>query len=241
MIYHNGADVNLAGNYATLRAVNVNGTHECLRLALTHRVKPTHIVSSFSVFASHDKRAGDLVTETDPLPSFAHLQNGYAKTKWVCELMVAEARRRGLPVNIYRPGNITGHSVTGAANTNDIMHTLMLGILHVGSVPEINIQIDLTPVDFVADAIVHISRKQACLDNEFNLLNHKPLKLHGMAKWLQANDFAIRVSSLREWRAASGRVGRQRSRRSGWTAVGSTGRRRQRKRRLYSARVPDRL
>ncbi len=202
VVYHNGADVNLAGNYATLRAVNVNGTHECLRLALTHRVKPTHVVSSYSVHASHEKKVGDVVTEAEPLPPFSLLQNGYAKTKWVCETMVAEARRRGLPVSIYRPGNITGHSETGAANTNDIMHTLMLGILHVGSVPEVNIKIDLTPVDFVADSIVYISRKQECLGGEFNLLNHEPLSLHMMANWLQSNDFSIGVTSMSEWRAA---------------------------------------
>ena len=202
VVYHNGADVNLAGNYAMLRDVNVNGTHECLRMALTHRVKPTHVVSSYSVQASHDKQVGDVVTEANPLPGFSQLQNGYAKTKWVCETMVAEARRRGLPVTIYRPGNITGHSETGAANTNDIMHTLMLGILHVGSVPELNITVDLTPVNFVAESIVHLSRKQECLDDQFNLLNHEPLSLHMMAKWLQTNDFSIGVTTMGEWRDA---------------------------------------
>ena len=116
--------------------------------------------------------------------------------------MAEEARRRGLPVSIYRPGNITGHSTTGAANTNDIMHTLMLGVLHVGSVPDVDIKVDLTPVDYVADAIVHISQKEDCLGGEYNLLNDAPLRLKMMADWLQRSDMAVDVVTLREWRAA---------------------------------------
>ncbi len=202
VVYHNGADVNLAGSYGTLRNVNVNGTHETLRLAMTHRAKPTHIVSSYAVHASYDKQPGAIVVDSDPLPPFSHLQNGYAKTKWVSEQIVGEARRRGLPVSIYRPGNITGHSQTGAANTNDIMHTLMLGILHVGSVPDVDIKVDLTPVDYVANAIVHISRKEECLGGAYNLLNDQPLHLSMMAEWLKSADIGVEVVTLPEWRSA---------------------------------------
>ncbi|KAI9907451.1 hypothetical protein PsorP6_004739 [Peronosclerospora sorghi] len=50
-IVHNGADVNLVKLYAALKSVNVLGTQEVLRLAVTNglektRVKPVHYIST---------------------------------------------------------------------------------------------------------------------------------------------------------------------------------------------------
>jgi thioester reductase-like protein len=200
VIYHNGADVNLILGYRDLRGVNVCGSHEVLRLGLRNRVKPTHVVSSYAVHTSHDYEAGTHVSEDEPLPRFESLANGYSQTKWVVEQFVAEARRRGLPVTIYRPGNITGHSVTGDSNTGDIMHTLIAAMLHTGTIPETDLVVDLSPVDFVARAIVEISRKQDCLGATFHLMNHEPLRAGMMADWLRKMGLPIEPTSLSEWR-----------------------------------------
>ncbi len=200
VIYHNGADINIALPYARLRPVNVNGTHEVLRLALEDHFKPTHVVSSYAVHATRDRSTPTAITEDEPLPPFARLANGYSKSKWVVENLVAHARQLGLPVNIYRPGNITGNSLTGASNTGDVMHTLMLAMLHVGAVPETEAQIDLTPVDFVAGAIVEISLRAECQNGTFHLLNPHPLRVATMAKLMQRIDPAIDVVSLQNFR-----------------------------------------
>src|SRR5262249_17249187 len=49
VIYHNGAVVNLIYPYSQLRAANVGGTREILRLATKVRPKPMHYVSTFMV------------------------------------------------------------------------------------------------------------------------------------------------------------------------------------------------
>ena len=61
---------------------------------------------------------------------------------------------------------------------------MIRGVLHVGSVPSVDIKVDLTPVDFVAEGIVHLSQKPECLGREFNLLNREPLHLQMMAEWI---------------------------------------------------------
>ena len=114
--------------------------------------------------------------------------------------MIDRARAKGLPVSIYRPGNITGHSVSGASNTGDIMHTLVMAILHVGAIPEVELTVDLTPVDFVAGAIAQLSRQRSSLGGTYNLLNPTPLQVHGLATWLRNSEFNVDVVSLREWR-----------------------------------------
>jgi thioester reductase-like protein len=200
VVYHNGADINLTLDYSSLRAVNVFGTHEVLRFAFAERLKPTHVVSSYAVHASRDCELGKKITEETPLPRFDSLANGYSKTKWVTERMIERARALGLPVSIYRPGNITGHSISGASNTGDIMHTLVMAILHVGAIPDVELTVDLTPVDFVADSIVALSQKRECQGGTFNLLNPTPLHVSSMASWLRGSEFHVDVVPMREWR-----------------------------------------
>jgi thioester reductase-like protein len=200
VIIHNGADVNLASNYAALRDVNVSGSQEVIRLAMQTRLKPTHFVSSYSTVASKSSKRGNVVSDGAPLPKFDDLVNGYAQTKWVVERLVAQAQERGLPAVIYRPGNITGHSVTGVSNTGDIMHTMVLAILHVGAIPNTDVYVDLSPVDFVAGGIIELAMSAESLGKTYHLTNPQPLSLAAMAKWLNASGFDTETMSLGEWR-----------------------------------------
>ena len=38
---------------------------------------------------------------------------GYAQSKWVAEKLVRQAGERGIPHAIYRPGLVSGHSISG--------------------------------------------------------------------------------------------------------------------------------
>ncbi|EEY55125.1 L-aminoadipate-semialdehyde dehydrogenase, putative [Phytophthora infestans T30-4] len=109
-ILHNGADVNLVKPYSSLKSVNVLGTQEVLRLAVTNglaktRVKPVHYISTNGVFPS--TLSAPRYLETADLSELSdQLDNGYAQSKWVAEQMCHEAAHRGLPVSILRPGNM---------------------------------------------------------------------------------------------------------------------------------------
>src|SRR5581483_7736038 len=104
-VYHCGALVNFAYPYAALKAANVLGTQEVLRLACSGRTKVLHYVSSMMIFASAETAPGT-VREND-VPKTTRLYTGYAETKWVAERLVTSARSRGLPVCIYRSGTVT--------------------------------------------------------------------------------------------------------------------------------------
>jgi thioester reductase-like protein len=112
-IYHNAALINLVHPYSTLKAANVLGTQEVLRLASRVKVKPVHYISTLSVLtsASHAEVRG-----IQELYRFNHSQvpsGGYGQTKWVAEKLVATASDRGLPVSILQVGRVSGHSQTG--------------------------------------------------------------------------------------------------------------------------------
>jgi thioester reductase-like protein len=65
-IYHSAGRLNMALSYEQLKAVNVNGTREVLRLACTEYTRPVHFVSSIAVFFSDLNAGGPLLKESDP-------------------------------------------------------------------------------------------------------------------------------------------------------------------------------
>ena len=93
-IWHNGARVDHVLSYGRLRASNVRGTAEVLRLAATGRAKAVHFVST-NATCLPAVRSGK-VCEDAPLPSAtqlvdaqqqaaSHLVNGYVQSKWAAE------------------------------------------------------------------------------------------------------------------------------------------------------------
>ncbi|MEZ6033489.1 MAG: thioester reductase domain-containing protein [Planctomycetaceae bacterium] len=208
VIYHNGADVNLALPYASLRATNVGGVVEILKFAVASRTKAVHLVSTFTVHTTPDNR-GMVVTESDPLPPFTKLLYGYSQTKWVGEKLAQEARRRGIPVTIYRPGHITGDSRTGISNTSDLLHTIVLMCLQLGAAPLRDVELDVTPVDYVAQAIVQLSMQQESENSDFLLTNPIPMSTSKLMDWLSQSYPGLEFLPYEEWRARLLRFGEE--------------------------------
>ncbi|KAF2258350.1 linear gramicidin synthetase subunit C [Lojkania enalia] len=160
VIVHAAATVNLVYPYAALRGANVGGTREILRLA--SRCSATvQYVSTNGVLPPAPTREGwseDAILGIDEVPT--KIPDGYGQTKWVAEQLVLEAGRRGLPVRIHRAGTISGHSASGAANAWDLLSALFVESIHLGYFPDVEgWRAEMTPVDFVSRAIVHLSNQ----------------------------------------------------------------------------------
>jgi amino acid adenylation domain-containing protein/thioester reductase-like protein len=201
VIYHNGAVVNFVYPYSTLKAANVLGTHEVLRLACQARTKPLHYVSTLSVWGAPDRSQDTIFHEADDIETTGPLYGGYAQSKWVAEQLVTIARTRGLPVTIYRPGRVTGQSQTGVWNPNDLLCQIIKGWIQLESVPdrEIERELDLTPVDYVSKAIVHLSRQKDSTGQSFHLSNPQPLPVQKLVEWMRAYGYPLRSVSVEQW------------------------------------------
>jgi amino acid adenylation domain-containing protein/thioester reductase-like protein/non-ribosomal peptide synthase protein (TIGR01720 family) len=201
MILHNGAQLNSVLPYVALRASNVAGTEELIRLACTAASKTLHYVSTLGIFgdASH---LGQIITEEEPVTFTDRLSSGYVETKWVAERMVLNAKARGLVTTIHRPGAIVGDSVTGAWNTDDFMCQFIRGCIDIGIYPDLaHSPLLMTPVDYVSKAIVENILRPECRNRAFHLtgtgpsadelfgwlgeLGH-PVERVGYNNWLQA-------------------------------------------------------
>jgi thioester reductase-like protein len=141
--------VNYVLGYDALRPHNVDGTRELLRFAATGVRKEFHLVSSTFIFGWTVK---DVLYERDNNPEMAHLDFGYAQSKWVAEQLVLEAGTRGLGVRVYRPSLISAS--TGAVGSrDDIFVRLLAFILKHGIAVSARNQLSLLPADIAADNI----------------------------------------------------------------------------------------
>jgi hypothetical protein len=85
--------VNFIYPYEELRAANVTGTRELIRLAGLARGIPVHYVSSTAVLAGLGVAGVRYVTENTPLAHPGRLRIGYVETKYVAEELLRNAGR----------------------------------------------------------------------------------------------------------------------------------------------------
>jgi thioester reductase-like protein len=187
-VYHNGAWVNLFYAYSTLEPTNVLGTHEVLRLAALARPKPVHYVSTTGVFFSAGGPPLEAVDEETDLGAVAGLLGGYAQSKWVAEKLVRLAGERGVPVTVYRPGRIGGHSATGLGNADDLLFRILAGSLQLGAAPELEMEVELSPVDYVSRALVHLSRQPGSAGQTYHLVNPRLVPWGELLRWIDGLD-----------------------------------------------------
>ncbi|MCP9941533.1 thioester reductase domain-containing protein [Cyanobium sp. ATX 6E8] len=223
-ILHNGAQLSQMAPYSQLETANVGGTQTVLDLAVHPAAAgplPVQLISSVAAFeaAAYRNRA---VLESDDVAEWRGIHVGYSQTKWVSERRVLAAGAAGLPVTVYRPPLIGGHSQTGAWHQDDLLHRLLRGCLALGMAPDLPWELDLVPVDYVADAVtalawtpeavgrnVHLQHPQPMLlaDLLGNLIERgAPLELVSMERWLEAIDadpanplHGIRAFFVRRW------------------------------------------
>ncbi|MGA4867065.1 non-ribosomal peptide synthetase [Streptomyces lavendulocolor] len=198
-VFHCGAEVNLAYGYERLRAANVDGTAEVLRLAAAHRTVPVHHVSTVGVFPPAGPPVGR-VLPGHPLGDVTLLRNGYAESKWVAETLVAEARDRGLPVTVYRPTRIGASRATGVCQTSDFLWLLVKGCVQAGLAPDDYVSdFDLVPVDHVSGAIAVLSADPAAAGGVFHLSSERLRPFTEVADRLRALGYRLDGVPLEDW------------------------------------------
>ncbi len=215
-IVHNGAVVDHVLGYDELYAPNVLGTVEVMRLALAVRVKRVSYVSTiaareFSSAASVQRDGG--------------IAAGYVACKWASERLLKELHdNAGVPVRLFRPGQILAHRVYhGQINPRDTLTRLVQGIVMTSLAPASFYEqhsmrtghFDGLPVDVVAKSVAAASVSWRPGDGEYGeqtVVNDLAgVNLDIMTDWVRSagyridhvdrysdwhNEFANRLSSL---------------------------------------------
>lgn len=199
-IYHAAADVNWVRSYDALRATNVLGTVDLIRLACTGSPKPFHFISSVSV--CHSTAAPRDVDETlDAIGTIDGLWLGYAQSKCVAEALVREAGARGLPVTIVRPSLVSGDAMRGRSNPDDLVSRFIAGCIAMRAAPDLDWRVDCVPVDDIARSIVRLSRAHEAGVAISHLTATAPKHWRECVLWMRLSGYDIELVPYREWLA----------------------------------------
>jgi amino acid adenylation domain-containing protein/thioester reductase-like protein len=199
-VYHCAAKVNMLLPYSGLRAANVEATQEILRFACTGKRKHLHHASTLSVFVATDQNNGRLV-ETNRLEKTQRVYGGYAQTKWAAEYMLLQVPKDACGITHYRFGLITGDTKTGACSANDFLTMFVKGISSLRAVPEgfdDKLHVDITPVDYAASAMVHLSLHGK--SDIYHIANPRSLSLGRFLEAIRRKDIKIDALPAARWR-----------------------------------------
>lgn len=197
VIYHNGATVDFLKPYALLREANVIATRDLLRLSVTGTLKTMHYVSS----VASTPVASAVFSEQNTVGPLHTVCGGYGQTKWVGERLMQAAASRGIPVAIYRPGRIMGDSVHGTWNKHALLAMMMTICVQMEMAPDIATLTDLSPVDFVSQAIVRLARSQTVYGLTYNVVNSSLLPMTAIWRHLQQAGYRVDIVPYAEWRS----------------------------------------
>jgi len=199
VIVHAGATVNLVYPYAALRGANVGGTREILRLSAKGGATVQYI-STNGVLPPSGKSGWteDAMLDVAEVPT--KLLDGYGQTKWVAEQLALKAGQRGLPVKIHRCGTISGHSTTGAANAWDLLTALIVESIKLGYAPDVDgWRAEMTPVDYVSKAIVHLSSQTQAAQPVFHLGDPNPVPTRSVFENLTELGYPTQLLPWDDW------------------------------------------
>ena len=176
--FHLAAIYDMEAEDEAIRLANVEGTIHAVEFSNRIEAGCFHLASSIAVAGLYKGVwREDMFDEAEDLNRHA-----YFRTKHESERIVRDQLE--VPYRIYRPGIVVGNSETGEMDKVDGPYYFFKLIQRIRAtlpqwVPTVGIEgkeINLVPVDFVADAIDHIAHLEGRDGETFHLTDPNPLK-----------------------------------------------------------------
>ena len=185
--FHLAAIYDMTASDEMNQVMNVDGTRNAVSLA--GRLEAEHFHQVSSVAASGDYKGAfdeSMFDEGQRLPS------PYHRTKYESEKIVRE--ECPVPWRVYRPAIVVGDSQTGAMDKIDGPYYFFPLLKRMrdtlpGWVPIVGIDLgdtNVVPVDYVAQAMVHLAHKPGLDGQAFHLVNPEPQSTVGLVNTFAA-------------------------------------------------------
>jgi len=196
--YHLGAVYDLEASAEAMEKANITGTQGALEFAEAVNAGCFHLVSSIAAAGLYRGTFSE-----DMFEEAEELDHPYHRTKHDSEAMVRANGR--IPFRVYRPGAVLGHSQTGFIDKIDGPYYFFKALQKLREswprwIPLVGIEggyINVVPVDFVVDALVHLSHQPKLDGRCFHLTDPKVRRvgeiLNVFARAAHAPEMAFRL------------------------------------------------
>jgi nonribosomal peptide synthetase DhbF len=196
-IYHCAAQVDFLHPYASLKPANVDSVVTLLEWTSQGRAKSMHYVSTLAVIDQNNQE--DTITEQSALASWSGLVDGYSQSKWVGDALARKAQARGMPVAIYRLGAVTGDHTHAICNADDLIWRVAHLYADLEAIPDMDLPLNLTPVDDVARAILGLAGQQASWGQVFHLMSQAALRVRDIPHVFERMGMRLEPVGLEPW------------------------------------------
>lgn len=208
LIYHSGSSVNFIEPYSYMKAPNVEGLREIIKLAGAERTKCLALLSTISVYSwGHIFTGKTVMLESDDIAQnlmSVSKDIGYVRSKWVMEAVADLAAKEGLPLITYRLGYAMCHSETGASAPYQWWSGLVKNCVEFQSYPALTeLREGLITVDYMTKSMAHITKNKEAVGKKFNLIASPETNLtledfFGLMK--KYYPFTLKSLPYKEWR-----------------------------------------
>jgi thioester reductase-like protein len=170
-IVHGAASISFELGLEASRAINVEGTRRVLAFAERCAARGgglrrlSHISTAY-VAGDH----GGCFSEDD-LDVGQRFRNAYEQSKFEAEALVARARGR-LPITVLRPSIVVGERDSGWTASFNVLYWPLRAFArgaYMALPARRSAPVDVVPVDYVADAILHLSQAREAEGATFHL------------------------------------------------------------------------
>ena len=170
--YHLAAVYDLAADEQSQIAVNIDGTRNAVEFARAIDAGHFHHVSSIAAAGLYEG-----VFREDMFEEAENYEHPYFRTKHESEKIVRKECK--LPWTVFRPAMVVGHSVTGEMDKIDGPYYFFKLIQRIRKLvppwmPMVGLEggrINIVPVDFIVDALDHMSHQERVGGKCFHLVD----------------------------------------------------------------------
>lgn len=175
-VIHGAAMTNLFARFTKIEPINVGGTRNVVEFTLCTRAKSLCYVSTYTVMGDRTFDGSFTFRETDydVGQRFDHMT--YQESKFLAEGLIRAAGARGLQWKIIRPGQIFGDSQSGdypqgQTNVSGLFYDIFKTVIESGIALVSDTYYDITPVDYVSRATLHLALKDRSVGVTYHLTN----------------------------------------------------------------------
>ena len=205
-VINTAAIVKHYGDIKDFETNNIQGTKNIVNLAYENNIRLIHL-SSISVSGNYlvkqDNHDVDF-SENDLYIGQHYEDNNYVYSKMECEKLILKYMEKGLTAQIHRVGIVSGRYSDGFFQkkiNENAFYSRIKSIIDMNAISDTMTlqQIEFTPVDLCAKAIVTLAKNSVTNNKVFNIYNHNLIRVFKILEGLKHFDINIDILNSKDF------------------------------------------